>query len=396
LRSEDLSAEELHTAIGALHRGDAPEDVESRLPPDLRPLLAAAARLLNARRQAGDAPRPAFVLGLEEQLRTDLRLRPAVRRGLPLRTRLLALGGVLAGGLLFVGVHQARPGDALYDFKRGIQAIALQTGGACCAAYLDLGWRRYEETKELVEAGNPDGDVLQGVLDDLTAAYTTALRLARNADDPRSSARVETEARLVEAELAQLEPSARPAIAARLRRSRGLIRASLVPAGPIVKVPPPGVPTRPVSPTEVPLPPTATVIPDRATVTPPPTAVRATPVPSPSATTTALPMPTRGPERIDPDPTKTPTALPPPPTPTTERPLTPTRDTHDFPITPVPTIMPTDTPEVMVEPSPSSPPTGGSSATPTKEETRPAAPTATSTPDSGKGKAATAVPSALP
>ncbi|MFQ5460524.1 MAG: hypothetical protein ACE5EL_06990 [Anaerolineae bacterium] len=121
---EVLRADAVDRAVAALLSGAHRGDILAVLPAGVGRLLDAAVALREARLDAG-GPRPSFVLSLEDDLRTDLRLQ--VRsRSLARRGRRRALAGLAAAALLtglMLTAGQAVPGDRLYGLKRGVEGI---------------------------------------------------------------------------------------------------------------------------------------------------------------------------------------------------------------------------------------------------------------------------------
>jgi len=382
LSSHDPDAERLNAAIDALLAGTAVEAACANLPPDLHAAAVAGARLAAVRAGASGGPRPAFVLALEEHLRTDLRLGhpnppaeppddpqdfaaphrapPVVTRA---RVRRAVAGVVVAIGLLGLwrAAEIAGPTDALYPLKRAIESVRLllawseeAKAGAC----LDLGWRRLQETGQVVRAGPHSESELREMLEDLTAAYTLALTYAEQSDDRRTMFLAQSETRLAYDEIRRLASQSGAPDAALLRgvnlvisdddRGQRRIVAMTSPPSPVVVAPtqvaiavpgtaepppaatatpvegPPAEPTEPPAPGATPVstaaieptatPPVATSAPASPTpvwptvTAPPPTPIKPNKPPS-TATATALPPPSQTPGPVPSDPpTRTPEA----------------------------------------------------------------------------------------
>jgi len=374
---------------GAPPLGSAPMQ-SSDGPSQIRSQLAAAAALLHAR-DSGPGPRATFVLGLEEQLRTDLRLMPSApaptwRRLTRPRMAIAAVGAVtLAAVLLFAGY-------------RVQQRFGLQPDPAPAGAQLLLedGWRNLADVKAILAADTRDPVQLRNALDASIACFLGAMALAdESADDAlrarrHLAAEAELEAAAIElARLARgLPPEVRrPILDARRQLTVRLLdeRVSWAPPGsaavppgsasPTPNVPPALVPLRPAEPpTEPPTSvaaPTQTPTPDGGSGSSP----TATPVGGPTSTEIAAPSatPTDDPPPSAPGPGPEPTATPmiadPAPTatplPTTspsQTPVpgavdptaTPTRDSWPTATDPPP---PTRTPGPDVTDEPPEPPT---------------------------------------
>jgi hypothetical protein len=196
---DDTHADRLNDAIDGLISGRDPDAVAGDLPDDLRPLVAAGDRLLRARRPAGTALRPGFVLALEDQLRTDLRLgrvRPA-RIG---RVSVIARAAfVVLLGVTFLGLvaQRARPTDRLYGLRRAIehaQVVFASGPAARSAREIDLGWRRLRDVETVIDAAPDDTARVRRVLGDLVSAFTNALEAADASADPHAVARARAEA----------------------------------------------------------------------------------------------------------------------------------------------------------------------------------------------------------
>ncbi|MFN8424383.1 MAG: DUF5667 domain-containing protein [Candidatus Binatia bacterium] len=382
----DAEREALNAAADALLAGAAPDAVGARLPDDLRPLIGAAERLVR-RRSTGDAPRPGFVIGLGDQLRTDLRLalmqpadvppsdvataadvaggeRPPIRRG----WWAVALAGMLFGfaGGIVVRSGVARPGDPLYGVKRGVESVQLRAADDALGrvgARLDQAWRRLGELQSMVRGGRWTEDQLQRLVNDLLVSYDEALAMAADVDgDARALRRARADADAAAGELNRLSGtlnlSMRSVVAAAVERLRLRIASAPVP---------PDAPESPSPPNVAPggepiafVPPPAAALPGQAP-------------PSPA------PAPTSPPE----DPTSQPTSEPAPtPTPSPPAPIgTP----------PTATAPPAATPTRAGAPPPGEPAPPGVTPTGATEPMTPAAAPPTATPH-----APTAAPSPTP
>lgn len=308
MRPDDQAADQLNAAIDALLDGSAPEEVRAGLPPDLRALADTGVRLVRARRPYGADVRPTFLLGLEEQLRTDFRLGsvPARLTSTPgSLVALLAAALLLLTGVVLLGATHAGPTDTLYGLKRRIEDVRLTLAwspAAKAALCLDYGWRRVEETHTLLTPGRLANGRLHGVLDDLVDTYAAAFVYAGQVTDSEVERRAQFETGLAVDQLAQWEgqspqPQAawiretrealeliqsRQAIA---RAARGGVPPTLVP---VLTTSAPSVPT--ATPTFGTMPPTATMV---TGPTAPPTVV-------PTAVTRSSPVPTETPAVVPP------------------------------------------------------------------------------------------------
>ncbi|MFN2115732.1 MAG: hypothetical protein ACK2T6_08450 [Anaerolineae bacterium] len=310
----DQRNEQLNVAIDALLRGASRDEAEAGLPDELRPLLDTAGSLAAAGRGSRGGARPSFVLGLEDQLRTDLRLQRRVGPRAAPRERLwrLLIALVSASLLMLVAVERSGPSDPLYGVKQRIEEGRLLLTGAGTArvdSLLDSAWLGLAQVRRLHEL--PDSDVSadewQSVLDGLTDAYAAAAAAALESGDVMQQRRVRSAADLAADELSRLADQAarnRLATARWFRLSAARLRqsiASLPPEG--------GDPRRVVGPSVAP---TATLPAAAATAAVGPSAAPAEPTTAPVATDAAAPAATSSPTSGS-----TPPALAPPPATTT-------------------------------------------------------------------------------
>ncbi len=384
MRPEELDADLLEVALSALERGESYDDVAAGLPDRLRPRLEAADLLRQARPSPGlgTGPRPTFALGLEEQLRTDLRLqrsapmpggeRPAPSpRISPLTAVKLLLLSLGVGGVFYLGVRQAGPGSVLYPVRQVVDEVrcALHpTHESRSQAHVDVGWQRIEDLRRHLESDSANPDQMAPILSGLTGAFAAALDAATASGDDVLVRRVEAEARLAAGELSKLDSDVDSLI--------GKARRQLL--GPLVSRSAPKVgrarPTTALG--AVTFEPTATEDAGESTPTPIGVSTEVEPqteiAPVTSEPTVAVPStpsvePTASPTARPPDPTSPPatrerdepTPTPVPPTPTadgdagraeaTDDPRTPTRDSHPVTSTPPPPILPTATPREGTE-----------------------------------------------
>lgn len=413
----DAERDALNAAVDAVLAGAPLDAVAERLPPELRPLLAAGSRLAR-HRPSGDALRPGFVVGLGEQLRMDLRLSlsetapapvdaertapghaPEARRASAFRPKdwwPIALAGVFFGFFAGVVVRSggAQPGEALYPVRRGWEHVALPPEPGTIGrveSRLDRAWRRLSELRQAIEDGRTSDDSVLALVDALVTAYDDVLAIAGSVEnDGRALRRARADADAAANELERLAVGRASPVGAALvhagRRLRlGVAAAQIVnrteapeadpprllPGGeravPIVPSPTEGAGQAPPSPAPSAPSERPTSEPTR-TPAPEPTPTLVTPLP-PSATATAVPTRTLPPDEPPP------AATPPPPglTVTVSGPLataTPLRRTPTPPLVP---IEPTSTTRLPDPPTSTPPP-------PSATATRPPVPTPTPLP----------------
>lgn len=381
---DDQVADQLNAAIDALLSGAPAGVLIERLPAELHGPVRVGSQLAGARRPNGGAVGPTFLLGLEEQLRTDFRLQRAsgparaARRG---RWAILLVGPLMLLGL-FLGARRAGPTDPLYGLKRGLESVQLtltRSPAAQAGLWLGYGARRLDEAGTLLGTGGPADVALGAVLDDLVAAYAAAFGIAAQLDDPWPQRRAETQADLTIRQLAEWETrAAGPEVAwiretrqalEDVRSHRAIAREAVGgPAPPLVPAPSPTARLRPATLTPAPAAdtatPTATGMPAQPTVAPTrsvaPPAATATPPAAP--TTEPAPEPTREgrPRPTDPRrPTPTPagggggggpTAAPPTKEPTPDCWNEDCKTPSPLPNTPVPAPQPTTTRDTVPDP----------------------------------------------
>jgi hypothetical protein len=323
-------------------------------------MVRVAERQARARDGASGRPRPTFVLGLEEQLRTDLRLGPArlpARRlgwrgwvGATLVT-VAALGGAL------VAVERADPGAALAALQapwRAVSAAIAPSPDRRVAWYLQAGWRHLGEVHALVVERQP---VPWSLLDALQADYTEALRLAEASGDDRLVQRVVREATDVGEDLTALAPQAGASGPVLAAAGTALVAATerRIPVAVIGRPAPVASPTPGPTATVLSLvAATATALP--TTTAPPPPVATSAPTLTPVRATATLVQPSATPTVDAPPPTRerwrTATPSPPPPPPTATPPMVaPTPTSDDWPTATPPKPPPTVAPEPSGEPS---------------------------------------------
>ena len=327
-------SEALDRAFDALRDGAGSEDVLSRLPEDLRPLFAAARRLEHAG-QAPTAigPSATFVLSLEEQLRTDMRLHVA---DLPSRLWSGWRIGVLVTAL-FVGAGAlVLRGNDVGSFEPTASERAPDTIDSALRR-LDEGWVGINTLRQDLRHSDPASSGLAERLGAITTAFEDALDATDGADDPRTVARVRADVEAAAAALAGLAHGrsdavrdeiieSRRALVVRLLKSRvGSLDPAPIEPPPIIvstalpspteDLGPPGGPTEPVDPSPplptepIPPPATATMVPPLSTEAPSPTSTPMPIAPDPPATTRPRPTdPT--PDPPDPSPIVPPTETP--------------------------------------------------------------------------------------
>ncbi len=353
---DDRLAEELHQALEDLRAGRPLEAAAQNVTPELRPLLASAARLVQAA-ASRHGPRPSFVLGLEEQLRTDVRLRVGRPRRWTLRRLLLPAAAALLLGV--AGVSRWVP-------EGWPQVVAALRGSpeetrldSSVERELDAAWSRLEELGGLLRAGRGADPALASAVQDIVSRCARARQLARQVGSERLAARADAEAAAVATELERLAGQA-GARGYALRRGALAIRYDAAPPWLAAGGAEPAAGPRAVAPvassTTVPTPTVAAtdyLTPPVRTTTELPTATLALPPDYPTASVSPTRESDDGPPPVRPEPTATPTLPPPTPvpspavaTPTTAVALTPsvatptaTRDDHREPTsTPLPTI----------------------------------------------------------
>lgn len=358
-------ADALNDAIDALLAGR--EIVGHDAPDDLRPLLDEGRALLR-HRPPESAPSASFLLGLEAQLRTDLRLRASSAR--PRRRSIpgaAALGLLLVGAWLLGAAGGAWSPVVVEPLRTAWDELVLAVGSgpdARVRGLLDRGWRSLEAAEDADRDGRHAA--AERALESALGRYRRALAAAEDAAvDPRVRSQAHAEARLVAARLGRrahgLPVAERaPWIAARLALARLLV-ADLR----IVHLPADGA-----SRTAPELDP-----PEQGRVLPSPTATGTAPSAAPSAPPATV-QPTR---EAWPTPAATASSTPPivpPASPTAEEPA------------PAPATAERARPPATATPMPTAEPTGASNA--------PATPTAdrwpTSTPRPVEPGAPTSAP----
>lgn len=200
---DEGQVEQLHQAVERLRAGQSLEVAGRGLEPSQRALLASAARLAAAGSlQRG--PRPSFVLRLEEQLRTDVRLRLVGRRGRGRRLQrvmaLLVVLIVVALAAFYVKRTDSLPGRPLGGALAGDRGnlLARQVGEA-----LDSVWIEVEALEQLMTP-HADPMAVPRRLAAVRSQSALALQLAQQADSERLVARVGAELEAVADELDRL------------------------------------------------------------------------------------------------------------------------------------------------------------------------------------------------
>jgi hypothetical protein len=207
----DRHDDQLNEAVDALIEGASRDEVAALLPDDLGPLVEAADVLARSAQAGANGPRPSFVLGLEEQLRTDLRLR---RPGLPrasLRNRFLrwVAALVVATMVMLVVVEQSNPDDLLYGVKQTIEESRVRlmgSAGTRVDQYLDSAWRLLADIRDMHESPSAEmtAAAWNAALDDLVEAYSSAANEAVVAGDPKLQRRVRSETDMAARELTRI------------------------------------------------------------------------------------------------------------------------------------------------------------------------------------------------
>jgi len=198
-------ADALNDAIEAIlsGRGPMPADVLD----ELRPLLAEGRSLLRHRMGDG-SPSPTFLLGLEAQLVTDLRLQAPVARRRPWRAAgavVVAAVGLLAAVLLGPASEllPARVTEPVHRAWNAVTLVASPSPDARIRRLLAQGWRHLKAAED---AGRsvPAPPALARALDAAIGRYRLALAAAADAAlDARIRSQAEAEVQLVIARLAR-------------------------------------------------------------------------------------------------------------------------------------------------------------------------------------------------
>ncbi len=327
-------AEVLNEALDALRDGACLEDAAAGLPEEFRGLINAVLQLEHsAKYTAAVAPSATFTLSLEEQLRTDFRLRitdvpnglwTGWRTALVATTVLFATGAIVLLGAGF-GLLSPQPADGA--------PLTVQDA----MRRLDDGWQEIDSLRGALESGELSAAGLQLRLGLITAVFIDALDATAYIGNPRAEARVRADVTTAASTLAALangrsDPvrdeivDAQRQLVVRLLRTRvgsldpapiefpGIIVSTPL-ASPIAGTEPTGVIAEPTetlpaaTDTAEPIasPPTATVIPPHSTESPTSTPMPI--VPDPPATT--RPRPT-DPPLVPPDPPSPPSPIEPP------------------------------------------------------------------------------------
>lgn len=363
-------ADALNDAIDALLTGRDVGALDAS--DDLRPLLDEGRALLR-HRPPESAPRATFLLGLEAQLRTDLRLRAA--GGRPRRRRMpgaAALGLLLLGALLFGAMTMPSGLEPLREAWDALDLVPSSGPDDRVRSLLDRGWR----SLAAAEAAGDDGrHAASGrALEAAVGRYRRALAAAEDpAVDPRVRSQAHAEARLVAARLARRAHGLPVAERVRWIAARQALARLLVADLRIVHLPSDAA----GDPAPEPDPPAA------GRVAPPTIAVA---TPSPTATTEP---PRPAPPTREAWPTGTAAASPPP----TASPVPPTLEIPVPP--PAPATAERARPPATATPPPTAEPTGARivPATPTADRWPTATPRAAET---GAPTAAPPQPSAPP
>ena len=406
--SHDAEAiRQLQAALERLAAGEPLEGILESLPADLRGQARTAGMLTAATQGRGDRPGVGFVLGLEDQLRTDLRMRMAGQVQAPAApgrpswsgSRTIALTlllTILPGLLVATTASRALPGQPLYALRRGAETLGQawpRDAAGAAERRLDLAWQRQLELSRLLEVGQGGPDSAERLLDELVAGYRQALRLAAESGDHRVALRADSEASAAADRLGELEalvpgelrPKIAQAVQALAEARRRLAASTPLEPVPIVDAgrAEPGKPSGRLA---------------TASPSPEPTRDPASSTAPPEASSTALaPAPTATQREPQPEATGSPTPSPAPPataSPEPERPY-PTRDPLRT-ATPLPPPAPTPTaPPPPPAPAPTwtsepawpttAPPTPALEPTQPAKPTEPAEPTA-APPDPGLGR----------
>jgi len=195
---DDGRAERLNAAIDDLVAGRGSNGAASGLPESLRPLLATAAALCARRR--GGGPRPSFVLGLEEQLRADLRLAAPIHLAGARRIRVrqgvwLACLAVVLLGLGAAGVYRQRASSPIAPWPDATTAGRYRPLDSQAERYLDRGWQTLLLFDSASESDPTMTDERRALLEELVSSYTLALQAIEAARDGRLALRAASELR---------------------------------------------------------------------------------------------------------------------------------------------------------------------------------------------------------
>jgi hypothetical protein len=324
---EARDAERLHEALAGLEQPGA-HGLPGPLPEALAGELRAAEQLTRAAAALADGPRPSFVLGLEEQLRMDLRLgraAPGTVHRRWLRPGLVVGALALLGLLGLAGLSgEARPGEPLWPVRQvtyRLQAALALSDEARATVALEQAWSLLDTLRRTAGADRLTVAMADGLCDPLVAAYRDAVRSAAGSE--RLGRRAAVEASDAADALARLSIELPPPLQPPLVEAEAALRAEIRRPGRVVIG---QLPTSTPRPPATPLPPTAaataTAILPAATQTPePPTAmppsptvtVRPTASPAPSAEPPAtLDPPPARPTRVQTEAPPVPSATPPP------------------------------------------------------------------------------------
>lgn len=364
MSSEQAGADRLHEAVEALLRGRAVDEVARELGVEERALLRAAGRISSARTGSADVPRPTFVLGLEEQLRTDLAL-----AGWPLgrvaRLR-LALRGRVTPALLVVAAIALLWGAARYDGGAAAPSpdppdgasasVGPPSAGPTAADRLALGREALGALRAALD-GPPDE--VRGRIARVVEAYGEAMRLADAGADRGLRDRVADEtamaARAMEDMAAEAADRGYPTAVWLAHAATVMQRRIAAYGGPQRAYAPPSTATETGDAAVATEPPPAAT---PARTSPPDPPATDTPVPAPSASvtqpvaepvvtagTTATPLPVLEPPEtaIAPAATATPAAQT-TPRPVVTAPVEPTNTPDRWPATSTPLPRPTERP----------------------------------------------------
>ncbi|MCB9176636.1 MAG: hypothetical protein H6648_05690 [Caldilineae bacterium] len=391
--SHDAEADrQLQAALERLAAGEPLEDILEGMPEALRAPLRTAGLLSAAAPRSGDLAGVGFVLGLEDQLRTDLRLRLAGPQQAPaqpgrpiwMAPRVVGLSlllTILSGLLVATVASRALPGQPLDSLRRGAEALGQvwpRDRAGAAEQRLDSAWQRQLELSRRIEAGQGSAPSTERLLEALLTDYRQALRLAAESGDRRVALRADGEAEAAAGRLGELvalapetlRPRLEQAVEAlaearrRLAASTPLEPVPIVDAGPAqpsatsgslaTASPSPELPRDPAPPSATPVAGDTAVAPaPSATAGPSQIAPTASPTASPRLPATASPVPerprpTRDPQRTatpPPSPQPQPTEPPPPPAPAptwTSEPAWPTAVPPTSAVEPTQPAKPTD------------------------------------------------------
>jgi len=211
----------LHDALEAL-LADGGRDGRADVSAEEARLVETARWLWAAASAGAIAPRPTFVLGLEDQLRADRSLMGALtpaapaRRGATLRWSAVAALAVAVLGVGLLATQRAQPGQLLFPLRRAAesgQTALFAAGDRLAMHWLELGRQRMDDLRQGLDGR---AHVVRSLIDDVVGAYTAALGASAQHDNDAVRRRVLDEAAAAARELDRLAAAAkdeRPVVA---------------------------------------------------------------------------------------------------------------------------------------------------------------------------------------